>query len=258
LAARLALPPFEQDEREGTRVTSRPVAVSPDGRLLAWIDSGWGVRLNEIATGQIVHRFKLDCSSIAFAPSGWRLATGCEPDSSVLVWDLRSVFLSRAAFSPGVTPEALWRELSSAKAERAQQAVWRLASLPETDAFLARCLKPVERAPAEQVRSLLDRLGSDDFALRQKAEDALARLGDSVHAALLEAMERAQDVEERLRLKRLLALLQPQKPEQLRKARAVMVLEARGTAAARRLADGAPGALLTGEARAAQTRLDAR
>lgn len=42
------------------------------------------LRQYEVCTGKMVHRFKEDYSSIAFAPSGWQLATGCKADASIL------------------------------------------------------------------------------------------------------------------------------------------------------------------------------
>ncbi len=257
LVARREIGPFEADHYEWDVAGSGQVAVSPDGRLLAWFDEAWKLRLYEVCTGRIVHRFKEGYSSIAFAPSGWRLATGCEADASVLVWDLPLLFRSQP---PGkdTSPEALWAALAGDDAVQAHRALWRLAALPEAGTFLARHLQPVEALPPERLRALLADLDSPDFATRQKAEGSLAAAGEAVREALAEASARTKDAEVRRRLARLQARLQPRAPERLREVRAVLALEARGTPEARRLLEklgaGAPEARLTQEAKAALRR----
>ncbi len=261
LQRRREIEPFEEDKYEWSTSQSGPVAVSPDGRLLAWIDPGWTLCLYEIATGKIIHRFERGRhSAIAFAPAGWRLATGCDDDGSVLVWDIRSLFVSRSPPGFAPKPDILWADLSATDASRAHRAIWRLADFPEADTLLARRLNAVEPMPSTRLRRLLADLASSDFATRRKAEQALAEAREGAHAALGEAHRKAGDVELRLRLERLLARLKPRSPQRLREARAVMALEIRATPEARRLlrrlAAGLPGARLTEEARAALRRLD--
>jgi WD40 repeat protein len=254
--------PFESDEGgEGGAVTGA-VAVSPDGRLVAWFSSAGHLRLYEACTGRLVHRF-VDGQhwSAAFAPSGWRLATGSYADGSALVWDLPLLFRSQL---PGkdARPEVLWDMMAGDDAAAAHRALWRLAALPGADAFLSRRLTEVERVPPERLRALLADLGSPDFAKRQRAEDALAAAGEAVRAALAEADRGAKDAEVRRRLARLRARLRPPEARRLREVRAVLALEARGTLEARRLletlAAGAPEARLTQEAGAALRRLERR
>lgn len=136
---------------------------------------------------------------------------------------------------------------------------WRLAALPEADAFLARHLQPVETVPPERLRSLLADLGNSDFDAREKAEQGLAAAGESIRAAVVKALAKTKDVEVRRRLQRLQERLRPQAPERLREVRAVFVLETRGTAEARRLLQrlsaGLSESRLTQEAKAALTRL---
>jgi WD40 repeat protein len=253
--------PFEEDDSALYQSVSSPVAVSADGQLLAWFNPPWKLRLHEVASGRIVHRFEGGYSAIAFAPSGWRLATGCNRDSSVLVWDLRSLFLSRSPGHPAPSPESLWADLSASDAVRAHRALWRLASLPDGAAFLARRLLAVERVPADRLRALLADLGGADLGTRRKAERTLAEAREGARAAMEDALRSATDLELRLRLGRLLDRLRPRAPERLREARAVMALEVSGTPEARRLlvrlAEGLPEARLTQEAKAALRRLPA-
>jgi WD40 repeat protein len=257
LVARREIVPFEEDEHEWTVLTSGQVAVSADGRLMAWFDPALQLRLYELCTGKIVHRFEEDYSSIAFAPSGWRLATGCKADSSVLIWELPLLFRSQPPPGKDTSPEALWAILK-AGAVQAHRALWRLAALPEADAFLARHLQPVERVPPERLRALLADLGSPEFTKRESAEKELAAAGEAVRAALAEVSARTKEPEVRRRLAALQAPLQPRAPERLREVRAILALEARGTVEARRLlqrlAAGLSEAGLTQEAKKALER----
>jgi WD40 repeat protein len=251
--------PYDQDESSWGSSATTPLAVSPDGRLLAWFDEALRLRLSETATGKIVHRFEGGFKSIAFAPSGWRLATACQADGSVLVWDLQSLFLAQPDAARGPpSRERLWADLADRDAAKAHRAVWRLAVTPGMEAFLARQMKPVPKPEATRLRRWIAELGSDGFATRQQAERALAAAGDAAGPALREAHRKAGDLERRQRLGRLLARLEPRSPERLRQYRAVFALEARGSAEARRLpgrlADGMPGAPLTEEAKAALAR----
>jgi hypothetical protein len=259
LVARREIGPFEEDLREGSVVCTGPVAVSPDGRLMAWFDPEQQLCLYEVCTGKIVQRFKGGYSSVAFAPSGRRLATGCYADSSVLIWDLPLLFRSQPPPGKDNSPEALWAVLKSDEAAQAQRALWRLAALPEADAFLARHLRPVEGVLPQRVRTLLADLGSTDFDRREWAEEALAEAGEAVRSAIAEQLARTEDLEVKRRLAGLQERLQPRAPGRLREIRAVLALEARGTSEARRLlqrlAAGLADARLTQEAKKALERL---
>src|SRR5262249_28804165 len=162
-------------------------------------------------------------SSSAFAPSGWRLATSCDADSSVLIWDLPLLFRSQPPPGKDNSPEALWTALVSDDAARAHCALWRLAAPPQAALFLARHLRPGECVPPERLRTLLADLGSDDFDRRERAEEALTAAGEAVRAALAEELARTEDLEVRRRITGLLERLQPRASERLREIRAVLV-----------------------------------
>jgi WD40 repeat protein len=248
LVARQEIGTFEETRLLGNYYGLSPVAASPDGRLVAWkvawhLDQHANVRsaelrLYEVCTGKIVHRIPGNYSSIAFAPSGCRLATGCEADSSALVWDVPLLFRSQPFPAKDTSPEALWDILKTNDAVLAQRALWRLASLPEAEAFLARHLQPVESIPPERLRALVADLGSPAFATREKAVQTLAAAGESVRSALAGAVAESKDPEVQRRLAGLRERLErpdPLAPERLREVRAVTALESRGTAESRRL-----------------------
>jgi hypothetical protein len=233
--------------------------MSPDGRLLIWFDQESTMCLYETASGQIIHRFPEGLSAFGFAPSGWRVAKGCFAESSILIWDIPTLFRSGPPVRSPAILDAFWNDLSARDAQRAHRALWRLTTLPEADAYLALRLSAVRTLPRERLRTLIDDLGNDDFITRQKAEEGLILAREAAFEALTEARRKAKDVELRLRLERLLDRLKPRGADRLREARAVMVLEVRGTPEARqllqRLAGGLPEARLTQEAKAALTRL---
>jgi hypothetical protein len=265
LDSRRAIGRFEMDEPHPLRalagrmgVTSGPLAVSADGRLLAWSGPSRRTLLYEVCSGRIVHRFDGTFSSFAFAPSGWRLATGCVEDGSVLVWDLRALLLSPLPAAP-VSPDALWANLAATEATRGYDALRRLLALPAADAFLGERLKPTTRLPPARLSALLADLASADETIRRRAEQGLAEARGGARAVLEEAQGKAKDLELRLRLARLLERLGPRSAESLREVRAVTVLELRATPEARRvlrrLAGGLAEANLTREAAAALARL---
>jgi hypothetical protein len=109
--------------------------------------------------------------------------------------------------------------------------------------------------------------GTRQFAVREAASGELESLGPDAEPALRRALSQKISPEQRHRIERILALpVQVRDPELLRGIRAVEVQEhiaARGAGATRRaamdllgkLGDGAPGARLTREAKAALGRL---
>jgi hypothetical protein len=114
------------------------------------------------------------------------------------------------------------------------------------------------------VNRLIADLGDEDFDKREKATRELRALGDAVELRLRQALDRNPSAENRRRIEDLLARLDEAAPsgEALRALRAIEVLEHIGTPEASRLlkalADGAPEARLTREAKAALQRLEKR
>src|SRR5262249_11544742 len=137
-----------------------------------------------------------------------------------------------APSAENATAESMWADLLAGDAVRAYRAVWRLTALSEADGFLARQLQPVETIPSERLHALVADLGSPKFDTRERAERALASAGEAAGAAFADAEKK--DAETRRRLAVLQSRLEPRAPDRLREARALLVLEARGTAEARR------------------------
>jgi RNA polymerase sigma factor (sigma-70 family) len=241
------------------------LVFSPDGRYLAAADRD-GIRLWELATGQVVLRHKAHervpgsftysfASCLAFAPDGRTLATG-HPDSTVLVWNMM----------PPVRPATdadlprLWKDLAGPDATKAYAASWQLTQSPQQALLLRKHLRTVQSAPAEQTRPLLADLDSDDFNRREAATARLRALGDRAGEALRQALKAAPSLEKRRRLEVLLKVLQePPSGEVLGELRAAAVLERIGTSESqdllKALAGGDPQARLTREAKASLERL---
>jgi len=157
-----------------------------------------------------------------------------------------------------------WKSLASSDGPRAVQAVWDLALSPrQAVPFLQKMLKRPETIDREQLKKLISDLDSDQFETRSAAMKELDRFSEQAAAALRQALANDPSPELRKRLEQLLAKLEPAgSPERLRELRAIQALEYARTAEARQvlqtLANGAPAARLTQEAKAALERLPER
>jgi hypothetical protein len=129
--------------------------------------------------------------------------------------------------------------------------------------FLREKLSPVTVEETRRITRRVADLDSDRFADREDASRELLRLGLAAQPALRRVLEGRPSLEVRKRVERLLRDLETRPhPEALRPLRALVVLEAVGTPEARQvlqtLAEGAPDAHWTEEARAALERLRRR
>jgi WD40 repeat protein len=255
------------------------MVFGPDGRTLAvgtteFVSDGkmstptYGVLVWELASGQVRVRYRGHrgvVSCLAYAPDGRTLASGGS-DTSVLLWDLAGD-ASRPTEPAKLGAEewkALWADLAGADAQRAWQAVRQLrAAAAQAMPLLSQQLRPVKDNPAtaEQIARLIADLNSKRFPVREKAQKALADLGPPAVGPLRAALKAPGSEEQRARIEKILEKLEKLRlsPEDLRVARTVEALEQMATAEARALlavlAGGAPGALVTREARGALRRL---
>jgi hypothetical protein len=154
--------------------------------------------------------------------------------------------------------------VAPADAARAFQAIRRLSAAPrEPVAFLRDQLKPVAVPDQKRIARLISDLDAEDFAVRERATRELETLGEAAADACRKALEGTPSAESRRRLERLLAQQVRNQgkptPEHLRLLRGLEILERAGTPEARQhletLAQGARGARLTREAKAALERL---
>ncbi|HLH29292.1 MAG TPA: hypothetical protein VKW77_10265, partial [Acidimicrobiales bacterium] len=116
-------------------------------------------------------------------------------------------------------------------------------------------VRPILRPDPRAVRKLIGELNSDQFKVREEATNRLRGLEQTAIPLLTEAAKTSSSLETRRRLERLLADADEPRssPQRLRDLRAVHCLTTIGTVPARQLlqtlADGAPEALLTQQAR---------
>jgi RNA polymerase sigma factor (sigma-70 family) len=240
------------------------LAFSSDGKSLASASPDGTLRLWEVATGKerrciVGHRGDVWC--LAFAPDGRRLAAGGS-DPTILIWDVTGRLHGgqlRPAKLSAQEVRSLWADLANVDAARAARAVWTLASAPaQALPLLQQQLRPTAPVGPGIDRLIVD-LDSDTFAVRQKAMDELAKLGEAAAPALRQALAKST-VEMRRRLEQLLESLGagdtfPLSGEKLRSHRALEVLGQLDTLEATQLlealARGAPGTRQTLEAQAA-------
>jgi hypothetical protein len=163
--------------------------------------------------------------------------------------------------------ETAWTDLSGDDAARAYQTMRRLANSPaDAVPYLRERIQPIAPLDEKHLERLIADLESDHFALRDQATKELEKLGDAISGPCREALEADPAPELRRRLEKLLEKQARQmwspSPDQLRNLRTLEVLELAGTPEARqvlqKLADGAPEARLTREAKAALQRLGRR
>jgi WD40 repeat protein len=241
-------------------------ALSPDGRALALAEGDGAIDVIETATGKLRRRLRGHTStlrSLAFSPDGKRLLSGSE-DTTVLVWDIVRLQAARPTRLPRPQLEALWRALSDADAQRADQAICTLSVVEESVALFEEHLRPVPAIDKERLDRLIADLDSDRYAVRQRAQSELRELREQAAKALRQALKEVPPLEARRRMEQLLAELRRpiNEPDLLRSLRAVEVLERIGTPQARRvlekLARGDPEARLTADAKASLDRLAKR
>jgi WD40 repeat protein/uncharacterized protein YjiS (DUF1127 family) len=242
------------------------LCFSPDGRGLAWAAEPF-LLLFDVRRVRETRRFSGHdhwVCALAFAPDGRRLVSG-SVDTTLLIWDVTGV-LARKEIK--VSPDALtsaWDGLTSTDAEAAYRALVLLAETPgQSVPLLGQRLRPARPPDRNRLARLLEALDDSRFAERERATRELRRMSDLAGPALRRFLAGGPSAEARDRVKGLLDRLEGPvtDPEGLRHFRAVEVLEAAETPEARelleKLAQGAPEAGLTQEAKAALQRLAKR
>ncbi len=257
----------------GVTTVDRLCAFSADGRYVAYFVDGQPV-LVEIASGQLCFAVLPSAdhpggrySCLAIAPDLSHIAAAHAEDLTIHVWSLAPHVDHLADAKP--TADVLWHGLAAEDGVKAYEAIWRMADLgDESTALLAEKLVPVTQAAADgdRIRELIDQLDDDDFSKRQRASQALVRLGSPVIAPLKEVLSDTPNAEVRFRAVRILREIGQRRSrlplEQVRRLRAVAVLEMIGSPAAElhlhRLAGGDDEARQTRHARAALRRISTR
>jgi WD40 repeat protein len=245
------------------------LAFSPNGRLLASggagrsghlsVGYGSGIDFWDTLTGEKVGRLPVTPKCIAFSPDGRHLATGGR-DHSVLIWEVPKAQPRKKAKPPSAAERDAWWTALGKEATDAYKAIGQMVDAPEhAIALLKARVRPIQRGDPATVAKLIGQLDSETFAEREKAEQALEKMGEGAAHLLKKALQGNVNLELRRRIERLLNRCSESSALGMQHHRAVVALEWIGTPAARallrNLADGAPGARLTMEARTALERL---
>jgi WD40 repeat protein len=248
----------------------RQFALSQDGRTIAVNIVPNVIRIMDVATGNDVRRIELPLTgtrwlgpggtALAFSPDNTRLAVG-HWDGTVIIWDD-----SRPATRPPALNvqalDRLWTNLADPDGKIGWSAVFRLQdSAAESISYLLGKLTKVEAMPVKEGERLIAELESPTFRAREQAAKRAKDAGDAAKAVVEAALLKNPGADLKQRLESLVAILawsNPPIPEDLRRLRAIAVLERAGTKEARakidELASGLPSARVTQEAKAAMAR----
>jgi hypothetical protein len=252
------LPPGETlDGQEGL------LRLSPDGRVAVVATERCDLIAFEVGTLRERFRFSTrhrgPVSSYAFLADCRHLAV-VNGDSTVTVHDLAAWPVPESAGADAAT----WSDLASPDAVRADRAMRALAARADQAPAWLREQFRADAPGEDRAAQLIGQLDAARYAVRERAQVELTRLGHAARAALLAASRTQVSPESRQRLDTLLnGVRGPDvSPDGLRADRAVEVLERIRTPDAVRVlkewSAGPEGATLADSARLAVARVEPR
>ncbi len=246
-------------------------AFSPDGRTLILGRDDGDVLLWDALHGIAVRRLHGHADSVlavACAGGSPTILSG-SADTTALLWGSAALARQPVGKENNLTLaeiESHWKDLASLDMPRAYAALRTLADdAPHSVPFLRRHLQPI-RVDEQELHRWIAALDDDAFATREQASKGLEQAGSAAEPLLRAALKEKPSLEKRIRLQRLLDVLEHPSADAVRQARAVEILLHAATPPARQLlrtlAQGSPGHRLTRQAQAAlhclETRTDHR
>jgi WD40 repeat protein len=210
-----------------------PVVFARDGRCLAFVNAKNAIEVWDLTLGKTAATFTPPdrTAVLAFSNDASLLASGGE-NGTILLWDCAAV-LKRDFQEPPWSDDhnnRLWKDLADTDAAKAYEAIMRLKRSPTPAVTLIRDrLRWTE--VNQQIGHWIEQLGSDDFATRLKATDALEQLGERARPPLVKSLTQAPSVEHKRRVELLLdKLAKPfTSPAGLRLLRSIEILDALAT-----------------------------
>jgi WD40 repeat protein len=233
------------------------VELSPDGKWVVTTGSD-SVGLWEVATGKLLTTFDTGVGPgrPSFTPENRDLLIF--GNGIGRRWNL----VATLSPNPKATPTELWGGLSNKDAEQAVRAANGLVATSAGRELLREKVPAMKiDVTADQVKKWIADLGNDDFSTRETAEKELSSRARLWEALLRESSKSSENPEIRTRLQRLLAPLENNfTKEELRAIRLVRAAEMGNTTPSIELlktwSEGASGAILTEDAKAALGRID--
>jgi WD40 repeat protein len=241
------------------------VVFARDSNILIHAGPDNAIRFFDVTSGKELTAFTGHAgpiNALAVAPDGKTLVSA-STDTTALVWDLTRVVRPAAAVKVLGREECeeRWQALLTGQAASFAAICDLTASPQEAVALVREHVKPAPFLNTKRVEQLIADLDSNQYKLRQQANDELGRMDERIVPLIDKALATNPPLEVKIRLdelRRLMTIVTLQ-GERLRVYRAVEVLERIGNAEARQLlqalADGAPGALVTTAAQQALQRL---
>ncbi len=226
-------------------------AFSADSRLLVTASSAYHVLLPpksneqptyvitlwEVATGMELARFaghEGTVRALAFAPDS-KTFFSASNDGTVLRWDWLGLDLKQD--NAARLDEQTWSDLAGRRANRVYAALQQLsASDARCVPFLKERLQLLPVATREMMDRLKRDLDDDNFKVRDAAERELAALGEQAIGPLEETLLLRPSAEAERRIRKLLKERETDlyPPDELRRMRAVLMLERIGNADAKK------------------------
>lgn len=221
-------------------------AVSPDGRKAVSCQSDGGVAVYETVTGKLLahfHGHRESVISVAWGGPDRVLSGGA--DHQVYVWDASLKALAgKVEPLPATDRAAAWDRLGTVPAKEAWKLMAALAADPDGAVeLIGGKLKPVPSADPATLDRIFKDLDAPAFATREKAARELAGLGPGAAAGVRERLARTVSAEVRGRAEAFLRTVAGEdfSPDRVRFLRALEVLAAVGTPAARKVVEGLAG-----------------
>lgn len=172
--------------------TGEPAAISPDGRLVAWVGNDQ-IQIWERLTRQRIHTFDTGAgraNDLAFSPDGTTLGSAGH-DGSVLLWDVTGGSRPGAVAAAVADFAGLWEQLGGEDHWAAHRAAWKLAHAgPAAVAWLGDKLPPAKAPDDGEINQLRGQFQSPDFEVRERAARTLLDLGLTLSLAETNALRR--------------------------------------------------------------------